>query len=109
MASAQQEQDWWFDVEIILFKRIVDTQIDENFSKSLADIDIAATRDLMSLPLLKQADPLMRIRRTLSACATEPSTERAPLKAPSIMRKFGPRVMRAIGSTVARGNASCFS
>lgn len=70
-AHAQSSQDWWFDVEIILFKRVLDTQIDEDFSDAATDFDVSAQRDLISLSLLNRADNLMGVRRALPSCVEE--------------------------------------
>ncbi len=67
-ASAQQSQDWWFDVEIILFKRVLNTQIDENFANASDEFEHAAQRDLMSLSLSRYSDALLAIRRSLPSC-----------------------------------------
>ncbi|MEM0910494.1 MAG: CsiV family protein [Pseudomonadota bacterium] len=70
LTHAQLAQDWWFDVEIILFKRDLDVQIDEDFSNAIEALEITAQRDLISLPLLRQTDSLLSIRRSLPMCFT---------------------------------------
>lgn len=55
---AQEEIDWWFDVEVIVFTRTGnDSQISEDFSKAMFDLDINQAVDLFSPALSKSFEP----------------------------------------------------
>lgn len=55
-AVAQEDQtDWWFDVEVIAFKRTGnETQLTEDFSKAMFDFDTQLATDLISPELALQ-------------------------------------------------------
>mgnify|MGYP000421609426 CR=1 FL=1 len=74
LANAQQneETEWWFDVELIAFKRIESGDgTQENFAVGNKLEPLTHGQDILSIALLQQADPLSRIRRSLPLCSDE--------------------------------------
>lgn len=61
--TAQAQSDaWWFDVEVILFKRIVDgSQLNESFPYTVQSIDLSRAEDLFSAKLSPKARGLEQL------------------------------------------------
>ncbi|GAC29493.1 CsiV family protein [Brumicola pallidula] len=71
---SQDEEDWWFDVEIIAFKRNTSTAaLEEDFSYINHEISTAKATDLISLLLYRKANPLIDLQRMLYECSLNSS------------------------------------
>jgi hypothetical protein len=67
---SQEEDDWWFDVEIIVFKRnTTNTPLEEDFTYISHEVSSTKAIDLISLPLYRQANPLLGLQRMLYECS----------------------------------------
>jgi hypothetical protein len=62
------ESDWWFDIEFIAFKRELLPNHPEDFTQGDFDFADALTFDLMTLELLKRANPNFRILANINSC-----------------------------------------
>jgi len=68
--SQEEEEDWWFDVEVIAIKRnTANTELEEDFSYVTHEISSTKAIDLISLPLYRRANPLLDLQRMLYECA----------------------------------------
>jgi hypothetical protein len=68
---SQDEEDWWFDVEVIAFKRNTsNTVLEEDFSYITHEVLSTKAIDLISLPLYRRANPLIDLQRMLYECST---------------------------------------
>ncbi|MGQ8365800.1 CsiV family protein [Glaciecola sp. 1036] len=76
LASAQQDEEWWFDVEIAIFKRSQTSNLNEDFSAGNFDFQQNIATDLLSLPILRNLNPLHGIYLAVPSCnpSTEPDT-----------------------------------
>jgi hypothetical protein len=71
IAHAQDvENDWWFDVELIAFKRDLLPNQPEDFSQSSYVFSDEHPFDLFTLALLKQSNPLFRLHANLPSCTS---------------------------------------
>lgn len=62
------ESDWWFDIEFIAFKRELLPNHPEDFTQGDFEFADALTFDLMTLELLKRANPNFRILANIDSC-----------------------------------------
>ncbi len=70
-ALSQEEEDWWFDVEVIAFKRnTANTVLEEDFSYITHEVSSTKAIDLISLPLYRRANPLLNLQRMLYECSS---------------------------------------
>lgn len=70
-AQAQQKNDWWFDVEVIVFKRNIDgSQLTESFPFELQPIEMHGVRDLLT-PYLHP--DISRLTKVLPNCYEQES------------------------------------
>lgn len=77
---SQDEEDWWFDVEIIAFKRNTSTEaLEEDFSYINHEISTARAADLISLPVYRKANPLIDLQRMLYECSPNSSLYQSSL------------------------------
>lgn len=67
-SQTAEEQQWWFDVELIAFKRSLLPTNNEDFSKANFVSTQAIPIDLFSLTLLRQQAPLQFYIELLEAC-----------------------------------------
>lgn len=68
-----QQDNWWFDVEVILFKRNIDgTELNENFPYAIKPISLENATDLISDRLYPDTSQLSN---TLSQCYTTPNQD----------------------------------
>ena len=71
---SQDDEDWWFDVEIIAFKRNTSTAaLEEDFSYINHEISTAKAVDLISLPVYRKANPIIDLQRMLYECSLNSS------------------------------------
>lgn len=70
------ENDWWFDVELIAFKRDLLPNQPEDFTQSSYAFSDEHPFDLFTLALLKQSNPLFRMHANLPKCT---NVEEPPL------------------------------
>jgi hypothetical protein len=76
----QDEEDWWFDVEVIAFKRNTSiAALEEDFSYIDHEISIAKATDLISLPVYRKANPLVDLQRMLYECSLNTSLYQSSL------------------------------
>ncbi|MBT1449744.1 hypothetical protein KJ365_02545 [Glaciecola sp. XM2] len=68
-AFAQQESEWWFDVEFIAFKRDLPANQPEDFTQANYEFSASQAYDLFTLALLKQSNPLFRMTANLPKCS----------------------------------------
>lgn len=86
-AVAQDEEDWWFDVELIAFKRNVPSkQIEEDFSSTLlhsmqGEASAAKPTDLISLHLYQRANPLLGLQAMVYECTAAQTSFNSQLPA----------------------------
>lgn len=67
---AQEIDDWWFDVEVIAFKRnTASAQLEEDFASATYAQSTSTPIDLLSLPLYKRANPLHDLKAMLYECS----------------------------------------
>jgi hypothetical protein len=67
---SEDEEDWWFDVEVIAFKRSTSTApLEEDFSYINHEITTAKAADLISLAVYRKANPLIDLQRMLYECS----------------------------------------
>lgn len=65
-----EDEDWWFDVEVIAFKRNTSsTPLEEDFSYTGLEVSLENVTDLISLPLYRQANPLIDLQKMLYECS----------------------------------------
>jgi hypothetical protein len=77
---SQDEEDWWFDVEIIAFKRHTSTAaLEEDFSYINHEISTAKATDLISLLVYRKANPLIDLQRMLYECSLNSSLYQSKL------------------------------
>ncbi|PKI02157.1 CsiV family protein [Glaciecola sp. 33A] len=77
---SQDDEDWWFDVEIIAFKRNTSTAaLEEDFSYINHEISTAKAVDLISLPVYRKANPLIDLQRMLYECSLNSSLYQSSL------------------------------
>ncbi|MFQ3206325.1 MAG: hypothetical protein ACI9IT_000459 [Glaciecola sp.] len=70
MQVLSQEEDWWFDVEVIAFKRNnANTALEEDFSYITHEVSSTKAIDLISLPLYRRANPLLDLQQMLYECS----------------------------------------
>ncbi|UAA40745.1 hypothetical protein KIH87_07795 [Paraneptunicella aestuarii] len=70
-AQAQQKPDWWFDIEVIVFKRNIDgSQLTESFPFALQPIEMQGVRDLLT-PYLHP--DISRLNKVLPNCYQQES------------------------------------
>lgn len=65
---AMQDDDWWFNVEFIAFKRYVSPSYNEDFQQANFEFSDANSIDIMSLPVLENLLPYHTYTRTLPSC-----------------------------------------
>jgi hypothetical protein len=71
MQVLSQEEDWWFDVEVIAFKRnTANTVLEEDFSYITHEVESTKAIDLISLPLYRRSNPLLDLQRMLYECSS---------------------------------------
>ncbi|MBF7072963.1 hypothetical protein ISG33_06070 [Glaciecola sp. MH2013] len=73
-AQGQNEPDWWFDVELIAFKRDIASSSDEKFSVSPNNITVnpsanKASIDLLSVSLLQAENPFYYLAKMAFECS----------------------------------------
>lgn len=67
---AQDEEDWWFDVELIAFKRnTTNTRLEEDFSSAAYTASSANAIDLLSFSLYQRVNPLIDLQGMLYECS----------------------------------------
>lgn len=72
MATAEETMDWWFDVEVIAFKRDTSAaQVEEDFSSVTYVPASSGFIDLLSLPLYQKANPVVALQAMLYECSVE--------------------------------------
>jgi len=85
--TSAEDEDWWFDVEVIAFKRNTsNTTLEEDFSYTELKMSLDNVSDLMSLPLYRQANPLIDLQQMLYECSANQSifqSNLAPLTIPN--------------------------
>jgi hypothetical protein len=80
--STADEEDWWFDVEVIAFKRnISSSTLEEDFSYAGLEVSLDNATDLISLPLYHQANPLVDLQKMLYECSLDHSILQSNLAA----------------------------
>ena len=68
--SSSEDEDWWFDVEIIAFKRNTSSSIlEEDFSYTGLEVSLENATDLISLPLYRKANPLIDLQKMVYECS----------------------------------------
>lgn len=86
--TSAEDEDWWFDVEVIAFKRNTsNTTLEEDFSYTELEMSLDSVSDLISLPLYRQANPLIDLQQMLYECSANHSifqSNLAPLAIPNI-------------------------
>jgi hypothetical protein len=69
-ALSQEEEDWWFDVEVIAIKRnTANTALEEDFSNISHEVSSTKAIDLISLPLYRRANSLLDLQGMLYECS----------------------------------------
>jgi len=69
-ALSQDEEDWWFDVEVIAFKRNTsNTVLEEDFSYITHQLSFTKAVDLISLPLYRRVNPFRDLQGMLYECS----------------------------------------
>ena len=100
VVSAQDDEDWWFDVEVIAFKRnTAASQVDEDFSSAAFEPASGKFIDLLSLPLYQKANPLLALQNMVYECSPDSALYTTSL--PVIGLKAVP-----LDSTLVAGNSS---
>jgi hypothetical protein len=66
--SQDVQSDWWFDIELIAFKRDLLPNQPEDFSQASYVFADSQPFDLFTLALLKQSNPLFRLTANLPKC-----------------------------------------
>ena len=78
-AHAQEDVDWWFDVEVVAFKRTGANESEERFSRDIAghtsnseaeSSQIYSAVDLISLPLFQTANPHYHLSKMAFQCSS---------------------------------------
>ena len=78
-AHAQEDVDWWFDVEVVAFKRTGANESEERFSRDIAGqtsnsesefSQIYSAVDLISLPLFQTANPHYHLSKMAFQCSS---------------------------------------
>lgn len=70
-SEAQTSDEWWFDIEVIVFKRDVDpASLDEQFEQKFELMDVSKAKDLYSSLLRPD---LSLLQASLPVCGAEPS------------------------------------
>ena len=54
-SQGNSEQEWWFNVELIVFKRTLSPSNTENFDQAQFELDTANANNLLYLAAIKQA------------------------------------------------------
>lgn len=67
-SQGNDEQQWWFNVELIVFKRTLQPSNTENFEHAQFDLNTADANNLLYLAALKQASPYKAINFALPFC-----------------------------------------
>ncbi|MFQ3249643.1 MAG: hypothetical protein ACI9O6_001451 [Glaciecola sp.] len=69
---AQDEEDWWFDVEVIAFKRNTsNTRLEEDFKSAAFTASSENAKDLISLSLFQGLNSLVYIQNMLFECSLD--------------------------------------
>ena len=77
-----EDEDWWFDVEVIAFKRNTsNSALEEDFSYTGLEVSLENVTDLISLPLYRQANPLIDLQQMLYECSLDHSIFQSNLSA----------------------------
>lgn len=74
-AQNADEQTWWFNVELIIFKRALLPTNTEDFEQARFDIDTANTSNFLYLAALKEAQSFTYLRGYLPQCSRPPQIE----------------------------------
>jgi hypothetical protein len=83
--SSAEDEDWWFDVEVITFKRNTSsTPLEEDFSYTGLEVSLENVTDLISLPLYRQANPLIDLQKMLYECSVNHSIFQSNISASDI-------------------------
>nr|WP_136249550.1 CsiV family protein [Ningiella ruwaisensis] len=69
------DSEWWFDIELIAFKREILPNQPEDFSEADFNFTPALPFDLFSIPLLKAYNPYFRLQASLASCDISDSNE----------------------------------
>lgn len=67
-AQNDAQQEWWFNVEFIAFKRELLPTNSEDFKHANFNVDEQDSIDLLSLASIKQSQPLANYLRSMSLC-----------------------------------------
>ncbi len=80
--SSAEDEDWWFDVEIIAFKRNTSSSpLEEDFSYTGLEVSLENVTDLISLPLYREANPLIDLQQMVYECSLNHSIFHSKLAA----------------------------
>lgn len=70
-SQGNDEQQWWFNVELIVFKRILPPSNNENFDQAQFELNTSNANNLLYLAALKQASPYQALNFALPICDTK--------------------------------------
>jgi hypothetical protein len=107
---AQDEEDWWFDVEVIAFKRnTANTQLEEDFKSAVYTASSEGATDLISLRLFQNLNSLVHIQSMMLECSAESNLytselftpEQSILEAPENFVSQGSRSGEAVSNVLA--------
>lgn len=75
LAQSNTDQQWWFNVELIVFKRTVLSTNNENFDNEQFELDFTNSNNLLYVEALKQATQLESLNSALPFCDAIQNTD----------------------------------
>lgn len=67
-SQGNSEQEWWFNVELIVFKRTLSPSNTENFDQAQFELDTANANNLLYLAAIKQASLYTALHHAIPIC-----------------------------------------
>ena len=96
-SQSNDEQQWWFNVELIVFKRTLGPSNNENFDQAQFELNTAKANNLLYLAALKQASLDKALSYALPACNDKQSNG---LFAPKLDFEIAPGIANVASSKI---------